>query len=380
MARPTIGIDARYAFRAQRRGIGEYVYHLLEAYANLAPSLDFVLYLDAEARPELVSLPKDQFWLKQLPVSNPMLFEEWALPRAAMHDQVDLLHLTANYGGTFSSVPTVHTIHDLIEFVRGDIAPWRQDWRHGVGRWIRKRALPRAIHRSRAIICPSHSTQVDVERILRPDFRRLAMIPYGISGLCPHPDPKRLRQEMRARKMQVPETYVLVFGALDPRKNSGVVVRTFSKLAVEYPEMQLWVVGVEDLDRYSVAGSAGSIKVLPFVPRADALDLLRGATALVYPSLYEGFGLPVLEAMAAGVPVLASRATSLPEVVGDAGLLFDPVTGDGLEEGLRLILGSPQVCDELRSKGLERARGFTWARAGSAHLEVYQRVLEEIYG
>ncbi len=375
--RPVIGIDARYAFREERHGIGEYIAHLLEEYADQARDLAFHLYLDAQAGSVPPSLPSDQFRVIRLPVSNPMLFEEWAMPRAASRDRVALLHLTSNYGGSCAAVPTVHTIHDLIEFMREEIAPWRQTWRHGAGRWVRRRILPPTARRSRAIICPSQSTKGDIERMLHPTPERLAVIPYGVSDITPHPEPRRLRQELRSRGFPVPEEYALVFAALDPRKNAEVAVRTFRRLTADFPGVELWLVGVENPHRYTVGTRLTGIKVLPFLPRADAVDLLRGASALIYPSRYEGFGLPVLEAMAAGVPVLASRASSIPEVVGDAGILFDPVTGKGLEAGLRLILSDPQAGQDMRSKGLEWAASFTWRRSAAAHLAVYRQVVAE---
>lgn len=377
MARPVIGIDARYAFRQERHGIGEYIYHLLEAYAEQAADLTFHLYLDSQAGPVPSWLATEQFRVTRLPVANPMLFEESAMPRAASRDRVALLHLAANYGGSMAAVPTVHTIHDLIEFMRQEIAPWRQTWRHGAGRWMRKRILPPTARRSRAIICPSESTKRDVERFLHPHPDRLTVIPYGVSGITPHPDPDRLRQKMRARGLLVPERYILVFAALDPRKNAEVVVRTFEHLSADFPGVELWLVGIEDPSRYPVGGGNAGVKVQPFLPRADALDLLRAATALIYPSLYEGFGLPVVEAMAAGVPVLASRSSSIPEVVGEAGILFDPATGDGLDAGLRLVLDNSGVAESLRLRGLARVASFTWEKSAAAHLGVYRQVVAE---
>lgn len=378
MIRPVIGIDARYAFREERHGIGEYIYYLLEAYAEQADDLTFHLYLDAQAGAVPLSLSGEQFRVTRLPVSNPLLFEEWGLPRAASRDKVALLHLTANYGASCATCPTVHTINDLIEFIRPDVAPWRRDWRHGVGRWIRRQALPRAIRRTHAIICPSDCTKRDVLRLMPCGPGKISVIPYAVSGIHPSPDPAQLRRTMRSRGLLVPDTYVLVFGALDPRKNPEVVVRVFSRLESDFQGVELWLVGVEDLDRFTGTAPTSCIRVLPFLPRSDVLDLLCGASALVYPSLYEGFGLPVLEAMSAGVPVLASNRSSVPEVVGDAGILFDPVTGEGLEDGLRLILGHPEAAHTLRAKGLDRATEFTWERVGRAHLEVYRRVLEEL--
>lgn len=373
-SRPRVGMDARYAFRKERRGIGEYEFHLLQAYAQEPSDLDFILYVDDTAS-EGPGLSPDRFIVRRLPVSNPLLFEEAALPRAASRDGVDLLHLPANYGGTFYRRPIVYTVQDLIEFVRSDVAPWAQDWRHRAGRLLRTAALRRSAPRAEAVICPSEATRRDIERILHVPSDRLAVIPYAVDGIRPHPRPGALREDLRRRGYPVPEAYVLAFGALDPRKNARLVVEAFETVAEAVPGSELWIVGVEDVQAYRPGLARPWLTVRPFLPRRDAVDLLRAASAFVYPSLYEGFGFPALEALAAGVPVLASDVSSIPEVVGDAGILFDPRDPTALSRALVKVLSDRTLAQELSDRGLNQAAHFSWAKTASRHIGVYLKVL-----
>ena len=373
-SRPRVGMDARYAFRKERRGIGEYVFQLLRAYAQEPTDLDFILYVDNLASEGPV-LPPDRFTVRRLPASNPLLFEESVLPRAAFRDGVGLLHLTANYGGTFYRGSIVYTVQDLIEFVRSDVAPWGQDWRHRAGRFWRTAALRRSAPRADAVICPSEATRRDVERILHVPSDRIAVIPYAVEGLRPHPRPRTLREDLRRRGYPVPEVYVLAFGALDPRKNARVAVEAFEAVAEAVPGSELWIVGVEDVRAYCQTPLRPWLTVQPFLPRRDAVDLLRAASAFVYPSLYEGFGFPALEALAAGVPLLASGVSSLPEVVGDAGVLFDARDATALARALVKVLSDRTWAQKLSERGLDRAAHFSWAKTASQHIDVYQKVL-----
>ncbi len=366
-----VGLDGRYAFRAERRGIGEYVAQLLAQFAEIANDEEFFVYVDRPADLGALRLPSDQFHIVRLDVANPLLFEEVYLPRAATHDHLDLLHLTANYGPTFVPCPTVYTVQDLIEFLRAEIGPWQIDWRHRLGRAIRQRTLPTQARRARMIIAPSQATQRDVIRVLGVPKARIRVIPYGAPQIVPADDVDDLRRDLRERGYPIPGQYFLAFAALDPRKNGDIAVSAFRTVATSFPNAELWLVGIEDFALYPKYEEPW-LRRFGYLPREDVLDLLRAATAFIFPSKYEGFGFPALEALAAGVPLLASNSSSIPEVVGDAGIAFPPDDADALARGMRSILDGSVDTVEMRRLGLQRAALFKWVHTAREHLEVYR--------
>ncbi len=367
-----IGMDARYAFRSQRRGIGQYVAEILSGLARLDTDDTFVLYVDAQADIGSLTLPENRFRLRRLAVRNPMVFEEIALPLAARRDRLDLLHLTSNYGPSFPPCPTLYTVHDLIEFLREEIGPWQIDWRHRYGRAVRMRTLPWQARRARGIVVPSEATRRDVCNILRVPEDRVWTVPFGAPRTQPTL-PEDARCRLRDRGYPVPEEYILGFAALDPRKNWRLAVEAFEKVVTDRPEAELWLVGIEDPSAYP-SDPPTWLRLFSYLPRDDAMDLLQGATAFVYPSLYEGFGFPALEAMSLGVPVVASDSTSIPEVVGEAGLLFPAKSSDALASAMLRILQDRDLQGDLSRRGQARAAKFRWDDATAHHVEIYHRV------
>jgi glycosyltransferase involved in cell wall biosynthesis len=370
-----VGIDARYAFRRQRRGIGRYVAALLTHLPAVAAAEDrFVLYVDGPADLEALAVVDPRFQVRRVPVGNPLLFEEVALPRAAAADGLDLLHLTSNYGPSFPPCPTVYTVHDLIEWLRPGFSPARLSFRHGAGRAVRMRTLPRQARRARRVITISTASRDDLVRLLHLPPERIAVVPLGVDANLAPMDPGEARALLRAEGQPVPDRYVLALGALDPRKNGPLLMRAFARAQPALGDCQLWIVGVERVRDYALPFPAPPpwLRVQGFVERATLVHLMQGASAFAFPSLYEGFGLPVLEAMACGVPVLASRRSSVPEVAGDAALLFDPEDEAALAADLERLLSDRGLQDEFRRRGPVRAAAFTWAETARQTMAVYR--------
>jgi len=377
-----VGIDARYAFRQNRRGIGEYVAALVRHLPDYADASDeFYLYVDALADLGAISLARQPFIIRRLTVSNPLLWEEVFLPMAAATDGLDLLHLTANYGPTFSPCPTVYTIHDLIEFIRPTLGPMHLPFRHAVGRAVRIRTLPLQARKAQRVITISEASHGDLVRILHLDPERVCVIPQGVStDFHPPANTTEVRHALRRAGYAVPERYALALGALDPRKNGLFLMRSFARIHHEFPDVQLWIVGVERPAEYPLpfAGCPPWLKVVGFVGRDVLLKLFQGATTFVYPSLYEGFGLPVLEALACGLPVASSDRTSMPEVLGQAGVLFDPSVEDDLARSLRKLLSDGPFAHACKQAARVQAAAFSWPATVSKTVEVYQLAAREV--
>ncbi|HTY58159.1 MAG TPA: glycosyltransferase family 1 protein, partial [Bacteroidota bacterium] len=213
---------------------------------------------------------------------------------------------------------------------------------------------------------------------VRCPARKIHVIPLGVSpAFAPSGDDARTG-EFR-RRFNLADRILLYVGSLKPHKNFSAVLRSLSDLR-ERKDLQVVCVG-EKLEENAPLkalcadlGVGDRVRSLGWLPDADLIEAYRAATALLMPSFYEGFGFPVLEAMACGTPVVASNAASIPEVAGDAGILFDPSAGGGLTDAVRAVLDDAGLRKSMRVKGLQRARQFTWERCADATLKLYRTV------
>jgi glycosyltransferase involved in cell wall biosynthesis len=259
-----------------------------------------------------------------------------ALSVAARRD--DVLHLTSHRGPLVSGTPQVLTIHDLAVFRHPEtFNRWTRDYSRLV--------LPRLARKAARVIAVSEFTAREAVELLGVNEDRVRVIPHGVS------DPFRPHGEAAGGE------YVIAVGTLEPRKNLPRVV-----LAAERAGLDVRVVGPEGWGDIDVA-SVG------FVPDDELARLYRGAAALVYPSLYEGFGLPVLEAMASGTPVVTSAGGATEELADGAAVLVDPLDVESIAAGIGEAV---RRRDELREAGLERAGRYTWEATGKATAEVYR--------
>jgi glycosyltransferase involved in cell wall biosynthesis len=254
--------------------------------------------------------------------------------------------------------PEVITIHDLPLFHYAD-----------EGRLPRSAAA--GAQRARLIICPSEFAAQEIREFLGAS--RVRVIPYGLSSTFANPVPAH---DETLASLGIRGPFVLHAAGATTRKNLGELARAWRELAIRYPDLQLLLCGPPDLRRTEAFRNQQRIVAPGRLSPSMVSSLMARASAVVVPSLYEGFGLPALEGMACGVPVVASYAGALPEVCGDAALLVDP-TAYGIATGISRVLEDAELGRELRARGRDRVACFSWDAAARAHLDAYGMALAD---
>jgi glycosyltransferase involved in cell wall biosynthesis len=363
---PLVLVDADTVGRG-RTGDESYTVNLLRELPAAAPELALACVLrDPSALP--ADVPADVRRLR-LDVANPYRRIPFAFPRLARREDAALAH-THYFVSPRLRCPAVVTVHD-ISYVRAPELFSRRD-RSLLG------LVRGSVRRAARVIAVSEFTRADVIDQYKLDPAKVVAIPNGVSpAFRPMED-----AEARVReRFGINRPYVLCVGALQARKNVPLAIEAYAQLMGRGTECELVVAGgdrggrIDVLDAILRARLTGRVHLVGHVEDEELPALYSAARALVFPSLYEGFGLPALEAMASGTPVIASNTTGLAEAVGDAGLTVDPTSAEELAEALRRVLNDDALHARLVAAGHARAARFTWARAAGATADVYREVL-----
>ncbi len=381
MREARIGLDGRALSNvSSTRGIGRYTACLVEALARRGGRRYVLFGYGREPSPELLEpAGMERLEWREVPrlAGPPQLTlpgDHLLFARAVDAARVDLFHAIDHNMTPFLSSPSVVTVHDLIPLVlRGPyLGPTSRLW---------SAAHRRAARRARAVVAVSENTARDVERLWSIPAGRIQVIYEGVSGIF-RPVNDREARETVLRKHGISSPYFLYCGGFDPRKNIRNMLLAFKRLLLARGTGHSLVMcgDTTGFDAYlreelEELGLQRNVKLTGFVAENDLPALYSGAAAFLCVSLYEGFGLPLLEAMACGCPVLAARAASIPEVVGDAGLLVDPLDPSAIMKGMERIACDREYAEELAARGLSRSRLFTWERAAEAVGALHERIL-----
>jgi len=361
-------------------GIGQYSRHLASGIAGCT-DLQAVFFYGAYWSKELRAAPLPGPaglvpWLRgHIPNSYELrrLIQANRFVRYAKTHRFDLYHEPNILPLPFDG-PTVITVHDL---------SWiRFPHTHPVER---VRAMDKyfqpGLERASLILTDSEFVKRELIEVFGVKPGLILPVPLGVEPLF-RPQSAVETLPVLGRHGLSHGQYVLAVGTLEPRKNLEVALRAFMQLAPPLRKrFPLVLVGMKGWHTSALEQqlaplvAAGEIRLLGYLPREDLATIIAGASALVYPSIYEGFGLPPLEAMACGVPVITSNVSSLPEVVGDAGIMLAPHDVQGIAEAMEMLLTAPDVRDAFARKALARSAGFTWESCVSQTVAAYRRVL-----
>ena len=366
-----IGIDARLnAYR--EGGISEYTRHLIDSLAVLDTASDYRILHHAGSAASLI--PAGNFHRVNVYTPCHHRTERFVLSIEVARLRLDLLHSPDFIPPRFGAKRTVVTVHDL-NFMYYPQFQTPDSLRYYNGN------IRAAVRQADHILADSQATKDDLGNLLNVPADKVTVHTLGVNSIF-QPLPGETVAEVKGR-LGLPSTYLLFVGTFEPRKNLLGLVNAYHALCDALSDTPPLVIAgrrgwlYESIfQKVTELGLDKRIIWLEDPAFGDLPAVYNGAAALVLPSFYEGFGLTALEAMACGIPTVVSNRGSIPEVVGDVGLMIDPDRPESLVDGLRRILTDSDLRKRSRAAGIARARTFTWARTAEIALSVYRRVLE----
>lgn len=363
-------------------GSGQYLHHLVAALAQTATEHRFVLVIPSYTGATKPHIPGWQVVTMPTPFDRrsenlaKVWFEQIALRQASRKLKVNLIHVPYFAAPLRSAAPIVVTVHDLIPLLL-------PEYRGGRSVQTYMRLAAAGAKRAAAVIADSEHTRRDIVEHLHIPPERIRVTYLAPAPVYGPRDESIIAEVCERFRLRRP--YVYYIGGFDARKNVGMAVRAFAEATRGWTERPVLAIGGRVPEQASElfpdingaileTGVASDVAFLGRVSTEDNAALMAGCAAFLAPSRYEGFGLGPLEAMQSGAPVIASSATSLPEVVGDAGILVDPDDLTGWADALRRVLTSRDTADDLRRRGRARAQEFRWERTAQATVSVYNQL------
>lgn len=384
-------VDVRHLASLTQSGVGEYTIQLLKALFRIGGH-EYLLFSSGSSAPPIPQFfPEIQDFphVRHIHVNrrNKALNASFLLANRPRIN--DLLNIKADllFAPNLAifplplKLPTVLTIHDATWKLFPELYSWNMRLWH---RAVRPEIL---IKQTSAIICPSECTASDIKKTFVSTKEKITVIPHGIDHARFSPDASSLSlldAPVRARYM-LPKKFILFLGTLEPRKN----IKTLIEATLAYKkqtgdDISLVLAGATgwqnaDVRRMLLRPDIQSwVSHIRYVPASDRPALYRAATAFVWPSLYEGFGLPILEAMSCGTPIITSAVSSIPEVTASAAVLINPYISGDLTQAIGAVLGSEPLRKRLREEGLKRAALFSWKTTAEKTLKVFEHAVESI--
>ena len=364
-----IGLDGNEANVKNRVGSGTYAFELIKQFS--VSKHHFIVYLKDSP---LSDLPKETENFKYKVFGPKKLWTQFALPvRLTFGDKPDVFFSMGHYGPRFSKVPYVITIHDLSYlhyphlFIKNDL--------YQLKNWTKY-----SVKNSAHIIAVSQTTKDDIVKSYGVSPSKITVTYEGYDHKRFNPRAKT-RSDLVLEKYSIKGDYIIFVGTLQPRKNVAALIEAFQKLIEDthYFDLKLVIAGKKGwlfqpiFEKAKFLNIGKAVIFTDFVPDDDLSGLIAGAKVYVLPSLWEGFGIPVIEAQACGVPVVVSNTSSLPEIVGESAVLVDPENIDLITKGIQKAL-DPKTRSDLVKKGFENIKRFSWEKCAKESLIVLQKI------
>ncbi|KAA3617965.1 MAG: glycosyltransferase family 1 protein [Calditrichaeota bacterium] len=362
-----IAIDAR-CLEGNKTGVGRYLGNIIQNFPNSEKDTNLQLYCTVD-----FSLTADVNLQKKIVKGHPLLWKQFLVPLHQLIDKPDVFFVPSYSTPIFNPIPTVVTIHDLI-FTKFP------EWTDRKQRWRFKNIVTRSAKYASKIIAVSESTRKDIINLTDVKSEKVEVVYEGIDSKF------EVLSKSRAIKLiknlDIQSDFILYVGSMHPRRNLHRLLHAFK--GILHKGMNNYKLMLCGLNLYTKSdvnnwidelGLKDYVRILGYVTEEELLGLYNMATVFVYPSLYEGFGLPILESMACGTPVLTSNVSAIPEVAADAALLVDPYSIDELSSGLQSLLKSEKLRKEFIERGHARKQLFSWENTAKQTSEILKSVV-----
>lgn len=373
-----IGIEVQRLFRKKKYGIETSSLELIKKIQQIDRHTEFVVFAKDDVDRKCFT-ESDNFKIKTVSGKFFIDFEQVFLPLAAKSEKVDLLHCTGNTTPYFSSVPIVQTLHDIIFM---DPVPKNDSLYQRAGNQYRRHFVPLVSPRSKAIITVSNYEKERIVSRLGIDESKIEVIHNGINEDRFKPCGNISVLHEIKRRYHLPNKFILFLGNPTGRKNPLGVIEAYVKYASKTTNpLPLVTPGlsakyiIHALKRLNAEYDAEKFITPGYIKDEDLPYLYQLSEVFLFPSLSEGFGMPVIEAMACGTPVITSKISCMPEIAGDAAILVDPLSAPSIADALQKMLACETLKSQMVERGLRHSKLFSWSRTAESVLSIYEKIL-----
>jgi glycosyltransferase involved in cell wall biosynthesis len=375
LAKIKIGIEAQRLFRPHKHGMDIVVLELIRALQIIDTENDYYIFVKPDEDCNCISETRN-FKIVEIPKFNYVVWEQIMLPYYARKYNLDILHCTSNTAPLVVSVPLILTLHDVIFMEKLTEKNTSTNYQK-YGNLYRKWLVPKIVRKCKSVITISEVERANITKTLNLKDEAVIVVHNGVSqrfGI----KPSTAIVEKINTQLGLTQDYFLFLGNVEPRKNVRNTVRAFVAFAEQNPKVKLVVTGLKKFFVEDILNEIDKKDFLPrfiltgFVDDITLLALYSEAKVFLYPSLREGFGLPILEAMAFGIPVVTSNISAMPEVAGDAAFMVNPYSVKEITEGMTTAYSDEILRRERITLGYNRPSLFTWEKAAKKVLEIYQ--------
>ncbi len=375
-----IGIEAQRIFRPHKHGMDIVAVELIRALQVIDNQNEYFIFVKPDEDNTCLSETQN-FHIVEVPGGNYVFWEQIMLPIYARKYGIDVLHCTSNTAPIFLKVPLILTLHDVI-FMEKTVGKNTSTNYQKFGNLYRKWLVPKIVRKCKQIITISEVEKANIIRVLGLQENQITVVHNGVSGRFGiKPNTEIINQTKR--ELNLEGDFFLFLGNVEPRKNVTNTVKAFVAFAEINAQVQLVITGLKPTFVSDILAEIEKISFLNrfvfpgFVTENVLLTLYAEAKVFLYPSFREGFGLPILEAMAFGTPVVTSNISAMPEVAGDAAFLVDPYTVEEITAGMTVAYENDKLRQQKINSGFLRPSMFTWQNTAQKMLNIYQSKLSD---